>query len=166
MAEVLTELLPSLMGLSWALTGSRTDAEELVQTAVAQVIPRWSTIDSPRLYLRRTVVNLHRDRLRRGYVITEHLRAEVDLMSAADHSGPTGLQIDVDRALATLPPLLRTVLALRFLEDLSAPQIAALLDRPAGSVRRLIHEGVTALRVGGLLADDLSDTPSTGGSDV
>ena len=146
MTDELVSLLPSMMGLAWALTGSRSDSEELVQSAVAAAIPLWEKIDNPRSYLRRILVNLHHDGSRRRRIVSEDLRPEIERGSTGDHSDQVSSRIDVDGALARLPALTRTVLILRFVEDLTSSQIGRQLGQPAGTVRRIIHGGVKALR--------------------
>jgi len=53
---------------------------------------------------------------------------------------------DVARILESLPPLHREVALLRFVDDLSLPQIAAALDVPLGTVKSRLHHAVAALR--------------------
>jgi len=48
-------------------------------------------------------------------------------------------------ALAALPPKQQEVLTLRYLGDLSGPEVAEVLDTTEGAVRSLQHRGVAAL---------------------
>ncbi|RIJ78422.1 sigma-70 family RNA polymerase sigma factor [Nakamurella silvestris] len=168
MGEELLTLLPSLMGLAWALTGSRADSEELVQSAVASAIPRWERIDSPRQYLRRTMINLHRDSLRRRLIVAEDLQPSIDQglhqRVQEDHGERVSSRIDVDAALARLPAMTRTVLILRFVEDLTSTQIGRTLGQPPGTIRRIIHQGVKALRQDSRLFLDPDTTIPESGS--
>lgn len=49
------------------------------------------------------------------------------------------LQLDLERALAELRPADRAILALRYFEELSTPEIARVLDIPEGTARSRLH---------------------------
>ena len=51
------ELLTPMVRLAWALTGSEVVAEDVVHDDFIRVHAHWSRIESPRAYLRQTVVN-------------------------------------------------------------------------------------------------------------
>lgn len=70
-------------------------------------------------------------------------------------------RIDVDAALARLPPEFRAAVALRDLADLDYAEIAAVLDIPPGTVRSRIARGRAALA--GLLGnpEPSPDRPTT-----
>lgn len=65
--------------------------------------------------------------------------------------GPDDLALDAEEsdriqsALARLSPDQAQVLSLRFLAGLSAPEVAAVMDKNEGAVRALQHRGVAAL---------------------
>jgi RNA polymerase sigma factor (sigma-70 family) len=63
-------------------------------------------------------------------------------------------------ALAQLTPKQRTVLVLRYLEDLSESQTAAMLGIGAGTVKSAAREALARLRK---VAPDLSDLMTTAG---
>jgi DNA-directed RNA polymerase specialized sigma24 family protein len=53
---------PALLKLAYTLTGNAADAEDVVQEALARVLPRWeriSRVDNVDAYVRRMVVNAH-----------------------------------------------------------------------------------------------------------
>jgi RNA polymerase sigma factor (sigma-70 family) len=62
-------------------------------------------------------------------------------------SSPEGL-VDIDDALARLPPSQRVVLVLRTREGLSEQEIAAALGIPAGTVKSRLHRARAAFREG------------------
>ena len=114
-------------------------AEEIVQDAFAIVYERWEQIDSPAAYVRTVVVNKCRDTLRRGRVA-----ATITLGRSNDSLEPTG---DVlHDALAALPARQRAVLVLRFYEDLPNDEVARLLKLRPGTVKSLVHRGLSTLR--------------------
>jgi RNA polymerase sigma factor (sigma-70 family) len=61
----------------------------------------------------------------------------------------------VRQALARLTPRQRTVLVLRFFEDLPEGEVARLLDCSVGTVRSTTHRSLARLRV---LAPELRET--------
>ena len=53
---------PALLRLAYTLTGNQTDAEDVVQDALARALPRWeriSRVDNVDAYVRRMVLNAH-----------------------------------------------------------------------------------------------------------
>ncbi len=138
---------PALLRLAYVLTGSRADAEDVVQDALSRALPRWSrisTLDDPDAYVRRIVVNAHVSwwrRMRRREVPVESVRDR----AVAD--GPSTEERDrVWRACQALPPDQRTAIVLRFYEDLDYADIAALTGVREGSVRSRVSRGLAALR--------------------
>lgn len=137
----------ALFGLALALTGNRYDAEDLVQAALARMLSADRTIRSPHAYLRRTMVNLHVDGLRREKIVREEPGDVPEVAAAGNLADWTIDKVDIEAALSTLPELERTVVILRYLEDLPSYRIAALLGQPAGTTRRLISNGIAKLRI-------------------
>lgn len=52
----------------------------------------------------------------------------------------------VQQAVADLPERYRTLVVLRYFDDLTVPQIAAELGVPEGTVKRLLHEARELVR--------------------
>ncbi len=71
--------------------------------------------------------------------------------SSSGSSAPESSALDADlrdrmgQALAALPPDQAAVLTLRFVAQLSAPEIASVIGRSEGAVRQLQHRGTTRL---------------------
>lgn len=138
---------PALLRLAYVLTGSRADAEDVVQDALSRALPRWSrisTVEDPDAYVRRMVVNAHISwwrKVRRREVPVEEVR------DRAAAGGPDAEERDrMWRACQALPPDQRTAIVLRFYEDLDYAEIAALTGVREGSVRSRVSRGVAALR--------------------
>jgi len=123
-----------------ALLVDRTElAEEVVQDAFAIAYERWDHIDAPAGYVRTIVVNKCRDVLRRRRVA-----AAVSLGRLQDSVEPTGDLLH--DALGALPARQRAVLVLRFYEDLPNDEVARLLKMRPGTVKSLVHRGLSTLR--------------------
>lgn len=139
--------LPALLRFGHVLTGNPQEAEDLVQEALARCLRRWRQVsaDDPVAYVRRAMVNAHLTRWRRW---GSRVRLGEVPETAADDAGlRRSEEWDVlRRALSRLPPGQRTVLVLRYLEDLPDPSIADLLGCSPGTVRSQAVRGLTALR--------------------
>jgi len=139
----------SLVGLARLLLDEPCDAEEVVQEAFARLLVSWSGLRDPAkapAWLRSTVVNLARARLRRRVVA---LRRGVP---ADRPAGPPDEEVlaDDDRrrvvaALRQLPARQRQCLALRHWNGLTEREIAETLRISRGSVKRHIHRGMVVL---------------------
>jgi RNA polymerase sigma-70 factor (sigma-E family) len=147
---------PTLMRVAFLLTGGdQHAAEDLLQTALVKAAARWRGVDSPESYVRRVMyrqqiswwrLKWHRHETN---VAAPPERAAEDATSAAD------LKMTVRQALARLTPRQRTVLVLRFFEDLPEAEVARLLDCSVGTVRSTTHRSLARLRV---LAPELRET--------
>ena len=134
-----------LLRTAYLLTGSHHHAEDLVQSCLLKVMARWDDIDDPMAYLRRAMANHHTSLWRR-------LRRE--LLSAQpperDRGGdPTGGLADrttLVAELARLPKQMRSVLVLRYWEDLSEADTAKLLGCSVGTVKSQASRGLARLR--------------------
>lgn len=134
--------LPHLLRLGRALTGSEHAGADLVQDALERSLMRWSRIESddPEGYVRRVMVTRNISAWRR--VRRERLSAEVPETSYDDPQADPALWA----ALAQLPPRQRAVIALRYYEDLTEAQTAALLGVSAGTVKSQASRAMARLR--------------------
>jgi RNA polymerase sigma-70 factor (sigma-E family) len=138
----------TLMSIAVTVCGSRTEAEDLVQTALTGAWARWSRIrrDDALAYLRRSILNAHVSRWRR------HRGSEVALAVVPERATPGSPTDGVDdRAgllpvLRALPERQRAVLVLRYLCDLADDEIATTLGIATGTVRSQAARGLAALR--------------------
>src|SRR4051812_131546 len=140
---------PALLRLAYTLTGNATDAEDVVQEALARALPRWariSRVDDVDAYVRRMVVNAHTSWWRRF----RRRESPVELVRDSVAPTPTGLLPDQRAALWTacqaLPEPQRTAIVLRYYEQLEYAEIADLTGVREGSVRSRVSRGLAALR--------------------
>lgn len=137
-----------LYRLALLLTGHPSLAEDLVQDTFVRLSLSGARPDREGIstYARRTLVNLHRSRLRRTYREQRALervaaRTEHAMPAPADPTDPTLL-----RALGRLPAKQRAVVALRYFEDRSEDDTAAILGIAKGTVKSHTHRALDALR--------------------
>ncbi|MEZ5191533.1 MAG: SigE family RNA polymerase sigma factor [Nocardioides sp.] len=161
------------MRSAYLLTGHRADAEDLVQTALAKVVPRWERIDGdPERYVRRVLVheNVTRWRRRRWREVATDVTPET---GRDGHEAATDDRLALRQALGALSPRQRAVVVLRFYEDLPVAEVADLLGCSPGTVKSQTHDAVARLRSllpdlpGWEQADDLSPAaaePARGGT--
>ncbi|WP_377271741.1 SigE family RNA polymerase sigma factor [Peterkaempfera sp. SMS 1(5)a] len=139
---------PRLLRSAWLLTGDRHLAEDLLQTALARTWPRWGRIadEHPEAYVRRTMVHVHASWWRRRW------RGEVphdrlpETPGTDDRYGEVDLERTVQAALRRLPPRQRAVVVLRYLEDRTVEETAALLGCSVGTVKSQAAKALRTLR--------------------
>jgi RNA polymerase sigma-70 factor (sigma-E family) len=141
---------------AFLLCGDWHTAEDLAQTTLTKVFASWRRInrrDAVNAYAMRTLLNtyLAENRKKRpGEVLTGQLPER-----QAEGPSPE-LRIAVLEALATLPPKARAVVVLRYWEDLSIEQTAALLGCTPGNVKSQSSRALDKLR---LLLDGVATEP-------
>jgi RNA polymerase sigma-70 factor (sigma-E family) len=136
-----------LMRTAVLLTRDRGHAEDLVQTALVKAYRRWGRIDGgdPYPYVRRLLVT--------SAASWRRLRVTQEIVSlpAHDPAGPDDTDAFAERdrmteALATLPPRMRAVLVLRYVEDLSEAVTAETLGCSVHTVKSQTVRGLARLR--------------------
>jgi RNA polymerase sigma-70 factor (sigma-E family) len=129
------------------LTGDRTAAEDLVQDAFVRLAGRLLHMRDPggfHAYLRVTLVNLSRSYFRRRQV--ERTWRDREGAPPASEIPDFTDRDEMRRALMALPSRQRTAVVLRYAEDLSEAQTAALMGCRPGTVKSLASRGVGNLR--------------------
>jgi RNA polymerase sigma-70 factor (ECF subfamily) len=127
-----------VVALAYALSGSRSGAEDLAQDAFMAAYRDWDRIgryEDPGSWVRRVVANRSVSAFRRRVA---ELRAVARLVGAASTT-PTELDPaagDVWTAVRRLPRRQAQVVALRYLEDRSIEDIASILECSAGAVKQ------------------------------
>lgn len=148
LAEFVTSRTPALMRVAYLLTGDRHAAEDLFQSALARTIPRWRALRhaDPEGYLRTVMYREQVSWWRRLGRRRETALTGADETVQPDPSGGTDVRLAMRSALRLLPPAQRTVLVLRYYEDLTETQVAEALGCTVGTVRSRTHRAVTRLR--------------------
>ena len=136
----------SLTRTAWFLAGDPDLADDLVQTALADVYVRWSSIRTdPAAYARRALVSANAAWWRRRSASEVPVRATPDEAGPDDTAG-VAERVRVVAALRALPARQRAALVLRFYDDLSEADTARALGCSAGSVKRHTARGLDRLR--------------------
>jgi RNA polymerase sigma-70 factor (sigma-E family) len=133
---------------AYLLTGDRSGAEDLVQSALEKTHRKWAkvaTMQAPAAYVRRTMVNTAISWRRRRRVSEVPLLAH-DTTPAPDPYGGVEQRQQIIAALRKLPPKMRAVLVLRYFEDLSEADTADALGCSVGTVKSHASRGLARLR--------------------
>jgi RNA polymerase sigma-70 factor (sigma-E family) len=133
---------------AWLLTGDAHAAEDLLQTVLARVWPKWSRIagDNPEAYARRALVNTYASWWRRRW------RGETPTQELPDDTAVRDVFAEVDlaqslaAAVGRLPPRQRAVVVLRYFEDLSVEETAQVLGCRPGTVKSQAAKALRILR--------------------
>ena len=138
----------ALLRAAHAMTGNRTDAEDLLQATLFKAYQSWDRIDDPAAldtYVRRVMVNTHISGWRRRRV-DEYPTDQLPDSVAADEIADSELQELVKRAVDRLPRRMRAAVMLRYFDDMSEPEVAAALGVSVGTVKSTVARAVAKLR--------------------
>jgi RNA polymerase sigma-70 factor, ECF subfamily len=139
------------------LSGNSHDAEETAQEAFVRAY-RWlkahpaaAAALTLKPWLYQVTLNVFRNRVRRPRPPTSSLDDALPI--AGDGRGEpaamaerTETRAELARVLAGLPRRYREAVLLRHVEDLSYPEMAAVLGRPEGTIKSDVHRGLGLLR--------------------
>ncbi|WP_327005909.1 SigE family RNA polymerase sigma factor [Dactylosporangium sp. NBC_01737] len=134
-----------LLRTAYLLTGSQHAAEDLLQSSLLRVMRHWDRVDEPLAYVRRAMVNQRTSiwrRLRNAEVLTD----DPPDRPAEDPMDRVLQRQSLLQALDRIPVRMRAVLVLRYWEDLSETDTAAMLGISVGSVKSQASRGLARLR--------------------
>ena len=139
-----------LVRLATVMLGDPAAAEEAVQEAFLRLLrtglAERGDLSSPAAYLRSSVVNVVRSRLRRQLLAGRYRWGDsARAISAEENALLNEEQQAMIRQLRTLPLRQRECLALRYYLDLSEPKIADALGISISSVKTHIKRGLATL---------------------
>jgi RNA polymerase sigma-70 factor (sigma-E family) len=139
-----------LVRLARHLTDDPADAEDVVMDAFVGLSRHWQHVrrtEDAFFYLRTSVVNGSRSRLRRLKIARERRHTQLDRDAApADQAAMAHLEQEaVVRALRVLPRRQREVLVLRYYDGASEAEIAEVLSITVGSVKTHASRGLHAV---------------------
>lgn len=140
---------PPLQRSAYLLTGDWELAKDLVQHACAACWPRFETLADPDAYARTVMVRTAASWWRRKWR-GEMPHAELPEIPANDTWSHVDRRHVLAVALRALPARQRAVLVLRFYDDLSETETAAVLGWPIGTVKSTTARALQSLRAAGL----------------
>ena len=161
--EFLAARQSHLLRAAWLLTGDAHLAEDLLQTALVKVLPRWERLardGAVEAYLRKTMITTATSWWRRkwhGEVPSGHIPGMVPGRTSSWEpvngtlTSDAGFDAVDDRsvlgaALRSLPPRQRAVVMLRYYLDMSEAETAAMLGCSTGTVKSQSSKALATLR--------------------
>jgi len=140
---VFRALYPAALRVALKVLGEPPDAEDAVAEAFSRALLTWSRVsrlDYRDAWILRVTTNVAVDAARKkgrfGAVLSE----------VGSDDGDLDTRLDLVAAVAALPRRQREVIALRYLADVAAPEVAACLGISPSSVKEHTSRGVAALR--------------------
>ncbi len=139
-----------LLRLAYVLCKDAGHAEDIVQTTLLKAFRSWRTVmrsDDPDAYVRRILVNAHLDWVRRrsnNEQPTNLFGLEEPVEN--DFSESIANRDAVRRHLSSIAPRARTVLVLRYYEELGDDEIADLMNINVATVRATHSRAINAMR--------------------
>ncbi len=147
-AELMTRHRPRLYAVCRRVTCHDQDAQEALQETMLLAWKRLGEFDGRSAvgtWLYRVATNAAIDEVRRRKRTPEPAESLPETSAGRGADGAVVARVDVDRALAQLPPQYRAVVVLRELCDLSYKEIADLRDIPVDTVKSQLSRGRQAL---------------------
>ena len=142
----------ALLRTAYLLTGDQQQAEDLVQTALERVLRHWTSIRSPEAvesYVRRIMYREQVSVWRRHRVVElPTVVLPEPHATTSSHHGDDRVEdrILLRQALMQLSTRQRTVVVLRYFEDLTEAQVADALGISVGTVKSQTHKALARLR--------------------
>ena len=147
----------SIFRIAYRITGSRSDAEDVLQTVFLRLTPDWSRRDlspNPEGYLHRSAVNASLDLIRRrkraNFVALDVVDFDQSLnqsvASPEDDLADVELRELIRHAVAKLEGRAATAFALRYFEGYDNNRIAQILGTSQMVVAVTLHRARTRLR--------------------
>ncbi len=161
-AEIVGLYQDKLYHMAYRMLSSRQEAEDVVQDTFLRVYKNLDRYDDTMKFstwIYRIATNLCIDRLRKrkpSYSLdaetTEHEGLDGYSMIPSDNRTPESetllseMQATVHKAIDNLPAKYKSVMVLRYLQDLSLQEIGDVLDMPVTTVKTRVHRGREFLR--------------------
>jgi RNA polymerase sigma-70 factor (ECF subfamily) len=145
-AELVKRRQSSIRALMRRCSNDGTLADDLAQQVFLQAWQKIHTLKKAGAFggwLKRLAISVWLQHQRRN----DALHGADELAGHESAKGdPTGVAMDLDRALATLPDPVRLSVVLSYQEGMTHEEIAELTDTPLGTVKSHINRGAQKLR--------------------
>lgn len=149
MADLYRAHAPDAFRVAHLLTGDPAAAEDVTQDAFVRLFGRFGHLysrDKFEAHLRRTVVNLCRDRFRRDRTLRRYLSGTAKPAATPDPSDAVAEREATVQALRRLGYKQRAAIVLRYYADLTEADAAAALDLSPKAFRSLLARARRGLK--------------------
>ncbi|USK34077.1 RNA polymerase sigma factor SigW [Bacillus sp. F19] len=161
-AEIVDIYKDKIYQLCYRMLGNSHEAEDIAQEAFIRAYVNINSYDMDKKFstwLYRIATNLTIDRIRKKkpdyYLdaevtgtegLTMYSQVAADVVLPEDQVETMELQQMIQKEILKLPDKYRTVIVLKYIDELSLIEISEILDMPIGTVKTRIHRGREALR--------------------
>jgi RNA polymerase sigma-70 factor, ECF subfamily len=161
-AEIVELYKDKVFQICYRMLGNRHESEDIAQEAFIRAYVNIHTFNQNRKFstwLFRIATNLCIDRIRKKkpdyYLdaevsgtdgLTMYSQVAADIQMPEDEVEELELQATIQEAISKLPEKYRSVIVLKYIEELQLREISDILDLPLGTVKTRIHRGREALR--------------------
>ncbi|WP_345455030.1 sigma-70 family RNA polymerase sigma factor [Nocardioides marinquilinus] len=144
---------------AFLLTGDRDYAPDLVQEALSRAYPRWRSLQArgtAEAYVRRSIVNASVTRWRKEHRLVSVSDTESHVRDHVPDATVARDDADVAwRLLSSLPAQQRAAVVLRYYDDLTFSEVAAVPGCPESTARSHVRRAMGTLRT--QLVEDADD---------
>ncbi|WP_096155922.1 MULTISPECIES: RNA polymerase sigma factor SigW [Bacillus] len=160
--EIVDLFKDKIYQLSYRMVGNAHEAEDIAQEAFIRAYMNIHTYDTNRKFstwLYRIATNLTIDRIRKKkpdyYLdaevagtegLTMYSQVAADVQLPEEELQSLELQEEIQQQILSLPDKYRSVIVLKYIDELSLKEISEILELPVGTVKTRIHRGREALR--------------------
>ena len=161
-AELVELYKDKVFQICYRMLGNRHEAEDIAQEAFIRAYVNIETFNQKRKFstwLFRIATNLCIDRIRKkkpDYFLdaevagteglTMYSQVAADVQLPEDEVENMELQETIQKEITKLPEKYRSVIVLKYIEELPLQEISEILDLPLGTVKTRVHRGREALR--------------------
>ncbi|MBW3111249.1 MULTISPECIES: RNA polymerase sigma factor SigW [Bacillaceae] len=161
-AELVELYKDKVFQICYRMLGNRHEAEDIAQEAFIRAYVNIETFNQKRKFstwLFRIATNLCIDRIRKkkpDYFLdaevagteglTMYSQVAADVQLPEDEVENMELQETIQTEISKLPEKYRSVIVLKYIEELPLQEISEILDLPLGTVKTRVHRGREALR--------------------
>ncbi|WP_078382517.1 RNA polymerase sigma factor SigW [Sutcliffiella halmapala] len=160
--EIVEIFKDKIYQLVYRMVGNAHEAEDVAQEAFIRAYININSYDTNRKFstwLYRIATNLTIDRIRKKkpdyYLdaevagtdgLTMYSQVAADIALPEEEVASMELQNEIQRQILKLPDKYRSVIVLKYIDELSLIEISEILEIPVGTVKTRIHRGREALR--------------------
>jgi RNA polymerase sigma-70 factor (ECF subfamily) len=160
--EIVEIFKDKIFQLVYRMTGNAHEAEDVAQEAFIRAYININSYDINRKFstwLYRIATNLTIDRIRKKkpdyYLdaevagtdgLTMYSQVAADIALPEEEVESMELQGEIQKQILKLPDKYRSVIVLKYIDELSLNEISEILEIPVGTVKTRIHRGREALR--------------------
>lgn len=148
LTRCITENKENVYRLAYSYVKNKEDALDIVQDSIYKAMTRIDSLKDPdavKSWFYRIVVNTSLDFLRRNKKVQTMEPEIIETYSPAAEDVYT--DVDLKRTLEDLPTKYRSVIVLRYFEDLKINEVAEVLNENTNTIKTRLYQALQLLRV-------------------